>query len=60
MRPEKAFYSAQLSEFLLMYDDVRAAESPEDALMDFLQDTYQAGAELAKWDRKALERETGA
>ncbi len=58
VRPEKAFYRAQLSEFLLMYDDVRAAESPEDVIMDFLQDTYQAGAELAKWDRKALERST--
>jgi hypothetical protein len=39
-----------------MYDDVRKAVSPESALMEFLQSTYEAGANLAKWDRAALER----
>ncbi len=39
-----------------MYDDVRTAQSPEADLMEFLQSTYEAGANLAKWDRAALER----
>jgi hypothetical protein len=55
--PATAFYSREMSEFLLMYEDVRAADSPESALMEFLQSTYEAGANLAKWDRAALERE---
>jgi hypothetical protein len=38
-----------------MYDDVRAADSPEEALYDFLASTYEAGATLGKWDRAALE-----
>jgi Family of unknown function (DUF5996) len=50
------FYSSELSEFLLPYDDVRNSESPKDALLQFLQSTYEAGANLAGWDRKALER----
>jgi hypothetical protein len=45
-----------MKEFLLMYDDVRQAASPRDALLAFLQSTYEAAANLAKWDRKALER----
>jgi hypothetical protein len=45
-----------LGEFILKYDEVRAAEKPEDALMGFLQTTYAAGADAAKWDRQALER----
>ncbi|HWY49761.1 MAG TPA: DUF5996 family protein [Bryobacteraceae bacterium] len=57
--PEKAFYHAGMSEFLLMYDDVRRAESPRDILLQFMQSTYEAGATLAKWDRAALEREPG-
>jgi hypothetical protein len=56
IRPERGFYSGQLKEFILLYDDVRSADSPEAVLMDFLQSTYEAGAELAKWDRAALER----
>ena len=54
--PKAAFYHPQMKEFLLMYDDVRAASSPKDALMEFLQSTYVAAADLGKWDRKALER----
>jgi hypothetical protein len=38
-----------------MYDEVRNAESPSRALMEFLQSTYDAGANLARWDRAALE-----
>jgi hypothetical protein len=56
VRPQAAFYHPQLKEFLLMYDDVRAADSPKAALMEFLQSTYDAAADLANWDRKNLER----
>jgi hypothetical protein len=54
--PQAAFYHPQMKEFLLMYDDVRAAASPKAALMEFLQSTYDAAADLGKWDRKSLER----
>lgn len=60
IRPETAFYSSQVSEFLLMYDDVRGADSPRQTLLDFLQSTYEAGAKLANWDRVALERHVGS
>jgi hypothetical protein len=56
IRPQEAFYSGQLKEFILLYGDVRRADSPEALLMDFLQSTYDAGADLAKWDRASLER----
>jgi hypothetical protein len=56
VRPAQAHFSEQLGEFLLPYDDVRAAASPRQALLDFMASTYEAGATLAKWDRKALER----
>lgn len=56
VRPDAAFYHPQLKEFLLMYDDVRTSAAPKAALMEFLQSTYDAAADLAKWDRKALER----
>jgi hypothetical protein len=56
VRPSKAFYHPQMKEFFLMYDDVRLDPSPRSALLDFLQSTYDAGANLAKWDRAELER----
>ena len=56
VRPAKVFYSKQMSEFFLMYDDVRAADSPRDALLAFCQSTYEAGADLGHWDRANLER----
>ncbi|MGA8214609.1 MAG: DUF5996 family protein [Candidatus Sulfotelmatobacter sp.] len=56
VKPAAALYHPQMKEFLLMYDDVRKAASPREALMDFLQSTYEAGANLAHWDRKELER----
>ena len=56
VRPAAAYYHKQVSEFLLMYEDVRKAESPTAALLDFGQSTYEAGASLGNWDRKALER----
>jgi hypothetical protein len=55
VRPQKAFYSRELGEFLLMYEDVRKASSPTTVLLDFLESTYEAGATLGKWDREALE-----
>ena len=57
VQPEQAFYSNDMSEFLMFYDDVRNAPDPDAALMDFCQSTYEAGADLAKWDREALERQ---
>jgi Family of unknown function (DUF5996) len=49
-------WDTQLREFLLPYEDVRTAASPEDAVLDFCQSAYDAGARLAGWDRDALER----
>jgi hypothetical protein len=54
--PREAFYHPEMKEFLLMYEDVRRSSSPADALMKFLQSTYEAGANLGQWDRKLLER----
>lgn len=56
IKPSAAFYSADLHEFILPYDAVRQAESPDGALLDFLQSTYEAAADLAQWDRSSLER----
>jgi hypothetical protein len=55
--PAQAFYSTDMKEFFLPYDAVRTSESPESALMDFCQTTYEAGANLAGWDREGLERQ---
>ena len=46
-----------LREFILPYDIVRQSESPDETLLEFLQTTYAAAANLAKWDRSSLERE---
>ena len=54
--PAQTFYTSEMKEFFLPYDAVRTASSPEQALMDFCQTTYEAGANLASWDREALER----
>jgi hypothetical protein len=58
--PAGAFFSKELGEFLLPYAVMRRAPDPDAALMDFLQSTYGAAADLAKWDRKALECALGA
>jgi hypothetical protein len=55
LRPDAAFFSESLSEFILPYDAVRTATAPDQALLDFLQSTYKAAANAAKWDRDALE-----
>jgi hypothetical protein len=51
VRPAAAKWNPQLSEFILMYDDLRLADSPEETLLEFLQSTYDRGANLAQWDR---------
>ena len=54
--PAAAGYNAALGEFILKYDDLRADASPAAALMEFLESTYEAAANLAGWDRSQLER----
>jgi len=56
VRPDAARYASQVGEFLLMYEDVRQAESPTASLLEFCQSTYEAGASLGNWNRDALER----
>ena len=55
VKPEAAFFSEALGEFILPYDAVRTAADPDRALLDFLQSSYEAAANAAKWDRDALE-----
>jgi len=57
--PAEAAYVEDLGEFLLPYDAVRTAPDPDEALLSFLQTTYEAAADNAGWDREALEREEG-
>jgi hypothetical protein len=56
VRPGQAFYSEEMREFVLLYDDVRAASNPDRMLLDFFQSTYEAAAERGGWDREELER----
>lgn len=56
VRPAAAAYNPTLGEFILPYDAVRAAADPDATLLAFVQSTYEAGANLAGWDRAALER----
>lgn len=56
VRPAAAFYNPETSGFVLPYDEVRRADSPARALLDFMQTTYEAGANPGGWDRPALER----
>lgn len=56
VKPGEAFYSDDMKEFILPYDAVRKSESPGSKLMEFLETTYEAAADLGNWDRKALER----
>jgi Family of unknown function (DUF5996) len=59
VRPEAAIFSEALGEFLLPYDAVRTAPDPDAALMAFLQSTYEAAANAARWDRSTLECRPG-
>jgi hypothetical protein len=54
--PESAFYHQELGEFILPYEAVRRAASPDQAIADFVQTTYSRAADLGGWDRRALER----
>ncbi len=56
IQPAAAFFHAELGEFILPYEAVRTAPSPDRALFDFIDSTYDAAATLAHWDRPALER----
>ena len=56
MKPDGAFYGADLREFVLPSDRVRESGTPDEILLQFLQTTYEAAANLAQWDRAALER----
>jgi hypothetical protein len=56
VRPEAAYYNRELREFILPYEAVRTAPSPDDALLQFLQSTYEVAADLGRWDRAELER----
>jgi hypothetical protein len=55
VRPDAAFFSEALGEFILPYDAVRTAAEPDQALLEFLQTSYEAAANAAQWDRDALE-----
>ncbi|MEO7170102.1 MAG: DUF5996 family protein [Sphingomonas sp.] len=55
VEPGEAVYSAEMGEFLLPYEAVRTAADPDSALLAFCQSTYDAAADLAAWDRDALE-----
>ena len=56
VRPKAAYYSRELADFILPYEAVRAAPSPDEAVLEFFQSVYDAGADLAGWDRAALDR----
>lgn len=57
IKPAQAYYHPELREFILPYDAVQEADDPDSVLLDFLRSTYEAAADLARWDRKALEQE---
>jgi hypothetical protein len=59
IRPNAAFFSEAVGEFILPYDAVRTAKDPDQALLEFLQSTYEAAANAAQWDRDALECAAG-
>jgi hypothetical protein len=56
IQPREAYYHPVMREFVLPYEAVRAAPHPDEALLAFLESTYAAAADLAGWDRTALER----
>lgn len=55
VRPDAAFYHTGVQEFILMYDEVRKSAEPDRMVLEFLQSTYEAAADLAHWDRAELE-----
>jgi Family of unknown function (DUF5996) len=59
IRPAAAYYSRELADFILPYEVVRSASSPDEAVLQFYQSAYDAAADLAGWDRAALDRPGG-
>jgi hypothetical protein len=59
MSPNATYYDTTLGQFILPYDAIRQAESPDNDLTDYLRSTYQAAADLGRWDRATLERAEG-
>jgi len=58
IRPAVAGWNTQLGEFILKYEDARNTASPDQAILDFCQSAYEAGARVAQWDRDSLERQS--
>jgi hypothetical protein len=56
VEPPAAYYHRELGEFILSYQAVRAASSPDAMIASFIDSTYDRAATLARWDRAALER----
>lgn len=56
VRPPSAYYSRELADFILPYESVRTLPAPDDAVLEFFQSAYDAAADLARWDRSALDR----
>ena len=56
IRPADAYYSRELANFILPYEAVRSSARPDDMVLEFYQSVYAAAAELARWDRAALDR----
>jgi hypothetical protein len=54
IKPDAAFYNSQVKEFVLPYDAVRTASSPDETLLEFAQSAYDAASTLGNWDRTAL------
>ncbi len=55
VKPDSTFWSNELGEFILKYEDVRISPNPEKLLLAFLETTYEAGATLGNWNRDKLE-----
>jgi hypothetical protein len=56
VEPQAAHYDRQAREFLLPYESLRTSPAPDDALLRFFQTTYEAAADLGRWDRASLDR----
>lgn len=55
IQPQEAFFSSEIQEFILPYEALRQAENPDAKVLEFLQSTYEAAANLGHWDRTVLE-----
>jgi hypothetical protein len=60
VQPDAAYYHRELNEFILPYEAVRQADAPDDAIRAFIDSTYERAADLARWDRGALDRVAAA